>query len=190
MEGPFKRISYAPRALLSFPSTSQASPVLRSRTQLPSFNRFVASLHSNGTGFADRSSLLKAFSAVNGTSLCRFKRYCRFLAALRTNGLGFDSLHSIAGTISVSCSSASLARFTPLGFVLETLVGEKHLFAGGENELGTTFGAFQNPILIFHTLLLGSKRTKGVAAERFIPGRLLASRLDGGSPVTGWYKTI
>jgi len=32
-----------------------------------------------------------------------------------------------------------LARLAALRFVLESLVGEKHLFAGSEHELGTAF---------------------------------------------------
>jgi hypothetical protein len=100
--------------------------------------------------------LLEAFAAVNRSPLCRLERYRCFLSALRAHSLGFDTLHTVAGTTSVSRGAVCLARFAPLGLVLETLVGEKHLLAGGENELGITFGAFQNPVLKFHTLLLGS----------------------------------
>jgi hypothetical protein len=48
------------------------------------------------------------------------------------------------------------AVLTPLGFVLETLVGEKYLFAGGKYEFLTAFGALQDLIMVFHTLLQGS----------------------------------
>jgi hypothetical protein len=52
------------------------------------------------------------------------------------------------------CGTAvGFARFAPLGFIFETLVGKKHLFAGGENEFSRTFGALKNPIVVFHTLL-------------------------------------
>src|SRR6266849_3302038 len=37
-----------------------------------------------------------------------------------------------------------------LGFVFEAFVGEKHLFAGGKNELSTTFRTLQYSIVIFH----------------------------------------
>jgi hypothetical protein len=49
--------------------------------------------------------------------------------------------------------AVGLARFAPLGLVLEALVGEKHLFARGENELRPTFGALQDLIVVFHVLL-------------------------------------
>jgi hypothetical protein len=121
-------------------------------------NRFSRGdcLHRHRSGFAHRTPLLETLAAVDRSSLCRLKRHRRIFSALRTNGLGLDTLHTVAVTTSVPCSSVRLARLAPLGLVLETLVGEKHLFAGGEDELGITFGAFQNPILIFHTLLLGS----------------------------------
>jgi hypothetical protein len=48
------------------------------------------------------------------------------------------------------------AILAPLGLVFEALVGEKHLFAGGENKLLIAFRAFQDLIVIFHTLLRGS----------------------------------
>ena len=64
--------------------------------------------------------------------------------------------------------AVGFARFAPLGLVLEALVGEKHLLAGGENELSRTFGALQNPIVVFHTLLHDLAGT-GVAAEQSSP---------------------
>jgi hypothetical protein len=104
--------------------------------------------------------VLEALAAVDRTPLRRFERYRRFLPALRTNGLGLDTLHNVAVTVPVSRSPVCLARFAPLGLVLKTLIGEEHLLAGGENELGITFGASQNPVLKLHTLLLGSSKTK------------------------------
>jgi hypothetical protein len=104
--------------------------------------------------------VLKTLAAVNWAPLRRFERYRRFLPALRASGLGFDTLDSVAVSVPISRSAVCLARFAPLGLVLETLVGEKHLLAGGENELGITFGASQNPVLKLHTLLLGSSKTK------------------------------
>jgi hypothetical protein len=55
----------------------------------------------------------------------------------------------------VSAATAALgslgfASFAALRFVLESLVGEKHLLAGREHELGTTLCAFQHPIVVFH----------------------------------------
>ena len=48
------------------------------------------------------------------------------------------------------------AVLTPLRLVFEAFVGEKHLFAGGENKLLTAFRTLQNLIVVFHTLLRDS----------------------------------
>jgi hypothetical protein len=86
---------------------------------------------------------------------------------LRAYRLGFDTLYA-AGTSRGARRAIGFARLAPLGFVLETLIGEKHLLAGGENKLSRTFSALQNPIMVFHTLLHGLAGT-GVAAEQFLP---------------------
>ena len=133
------------------------------------FARLVSSrsgmrlLRRRDTLWPDRSPLLETFAAIDGASLCRLERNRRFFAALRANCLGFDSLYT-AGTSTCARRAVGFARLAPLGLVLETLVGEKHLFAGGENELSRTFGALQNPIVVFHTLLHNLAGT-GVAAE-------------------------
>lgn len=57
-----------------------------------------------------------------------------------------------------------LTYLAPLGLVLKPLVGEKHLFAGSENEFGTAFTAFQNLIVIFHTALPCPGLSSGLAA--------------------------
>jgi hypothetical protein len=49
-----------------------------------------------------------------------------------------------------SLRSFSLARLAALRFVLEPLVGEKHLLAGSEYELGATLRTLQDLIVIFH----------------------------------------
>jgi hypothetical protein len=110
---------------------------------------------------------LEALTAIYGSTLRRLERYRGFFPTLRAHGLGLDTLHTVAVTIPVSRSPVCLARFAPLGLVLETLVGEKHLLAGGENELGITFGAFQNPVLILHTLLLGSSDNRSGSGTGF-----------------------
>jgi hypothetical protein len=110
---------------------------------------------------------LETLAAIHRTSLCRLERNRRFFSALRADGLGFDSLYA-AGTSTSARRTVGFARLAPLGLVLETLVGEKHLLAGGEYELSRTLCALQNPIVVFHTLLRGLAGT-GVAAERFSP---------------------
>ena len=49
-----------------------------------------------------------------------------------------------------------LAVLTPLGLVFEALIGEKHLFAGGENKLLIAIRTLQDLIVVFHMLLRGS----------------------------------
>jgi hypothetical protein len=112
-----------------------------------------------------RSPLLKTFTAINRPPLCWLERNRRFFSALRAYRLGFDTLHA-AGTRCCARRAVGLARFAPLGLVFETLVGEKHLLAGGENELSRTLRTLQNPIVVFHTLL-HSRAGTGVAAEQF-----------------------
>ena len=111
-----------------------------------------------------RSPLLETFAAIYRSSLCRLERNGCFFSALRTHRLGFDTLYA-AGTSCGARRAISLARLAPLGLILEALVGEKHLLAGGENELSRTFSALQNPVMVFHTLLQSLAGT-GVAAER------------------------
>jgi hypothetical protein len=49
-----------------------------------------------------------------------------------------------------SLGPLGFAAFAALGFVLEALVGEKHLFAGCEDELRTALRTLQDLIVIFH----------------------------------------
>ena len=112
---------------------------------------------------AHRSPLLETFAAIDRTSLCGLERDRRFFTALRTNGLVFDSLYA-GGTSTCARRAVRFARLAPLGLVLKALIGEKHLFAGGENKFSRTFGALQDPIVVFHTLLR-NHAGKGVAAE-------------------------
>jgi hypothetical protein len=72
---------------------------------------------------------------------------------LRTGRLGFASLESVPLTWACAIGALRLASLAPLGLVFESLVGEKHLFAGGEDKLSTAFRALQNPVLVLHRLL-------------------------------------
>src|SRR6267143_1302069 len=54
---------------------------------------------------------------------------------------------------------------TPLGLVLEALVGEKHLFAAVEHKLRTALRTLQHLVVVFH--------------EPLSPGPLLCRRLGG-----------
>jgi hypothetical protein len=42
------------------------------------------------------------------------------------------------------------ASLTAFWLVFKSLVGEKHLFAGGKNELRITIGTLQYPVVVFH----------------------------------------
>ena len=99
------------------------------------------------SGCAHRTPLLKTFAAINGPALSRLEGNRSFLPALRAGGFRFGALKS-AGTCTL-CPSR-LAGLTTLGLILKALVGEKHLFAGGENKFRTAFRALQDSIVIFH----------------------------------------
>ena len=124
---------------------------------------------------ARRSPVLKTFPAIDGAPLGGLERNCRFLRALRADRLRLHSLGRACGSAS-SRRPACLARFTPLGLVFETLVGEKHLLARSKNKLGRTFGALQDPIVVFHTLLPG-KPYWSMAAEQSTPDEMESALL-------------
>jgi hypothetical protein len=96
---------------------------------------------------AHRTPLLEALPAKHRAPLRRPERNGRFLAALRAICFRFRP-HRTATP--AAFSSFRLAGFATLRFVLETFVGEKHLFAGGKYELCTTLGTLQDLIVIFH----------------------------------------
>jgi hypothetical protein len=90
--------------------------------------------------------LLEALPAKYRAPLRRPERNGCFLAALRAVRFRFRSHRAAPAAF----GSLRLAGFATLRFVLEAFVGEKHLFAGGEYKLSTTFGTLQHPIVIFH----------------------------------------
>ena len=104
---------------------------------------------------------MEAFPAKHRAPLRRTERNRGLFSALRACGLGFcPRLRRPAS--SASLRSFRLARLTTFRFVLESLVGEKHLFAGGEHKLGTTLRALQDPIVVFHEPLpLGPQAGSG-----------------------------
>jgi hypothetical protein len=72
------------------------------------------------------------------------------LAALRAGGFGFCPYRPGTTTPTSGFCSFRLTRFAALWFVLKSLVGEKHLFAGGKYKFGATFGTLQYLIVEFH----------------------------------------
>ena len=99
---------------------------------------------------AHRPPLLEAFAAENRAALGRPEGHRRLLTTLRTGRLGFRaSGRRPAGAL----GTLRFAGLTTLGLVLEAFVGEEHLFASGEDELGAAIRALQDLIVIFHAQL-------------------------------------
>src|SRR5580704_3757304 len=83
--------------------------------------------------------LLETFAAVNRTALRRLEGDRGILPALRTGRLGFASLKPV--TLARIIRAFCFAGLAPLGLVLKALVGEEHLFAGGEDNFRIAFRA-------------------------------------------------
>src|ERR1700728_974718 len=156
----------APRPPISNKHRNSNCRALRSACSEPSRTktRFLGRRDALWPG---RPPLLETFAAIYRASLCRLERNSCFFSRLRAHRLRFDTLYA-TGPCRRARRAISLARLAPLGLILEALVGEKHLLAGGENELSRTFSALQNPVMVFHTLLQSLAGT-GVAAEQFLP---------------------
>ncbi|HWF39059.1 MAG TPA: hypothetical protein VG322_11100 [Candidatus Acidoferrales bacterium] len=90
-----------------------------------------------------------------------------FLATLRANRPSFDPLRS-PYTHFHALGSGGLAAFAAFGLVLEALIHEKHLFAGGKNKFGSAFGAFQNLVMVFHTQLRDRMQRERKEADDFV----------------------
>jgi hypothetical protein len=111
-----------------------------------------------------RPPLLETFAAVDWAPLRGLKRYRGFLPALRADGFGLDALNAVRRRSS-ALRARGFAGLAPLGLVFEPFVGEKHLLAGGEDELRPTVRALQDLVMIFHGPLRGLART-GQAARQ------------------------
>src|SRR5260370_13864490 len=98
---------------------------------------------------AHRPALLEAFSAKHRPPLRRTEGNGSFLPTLRAVCLRFRS-HRGGVTAATALGTFRLATFAALGLVFEPLVGEKHLFAGGKNELTAALRTLQHAIVIFH----------------------------------------
>jgi hypothetical protein len=100
--------------------------------------------------------LHEALAAEDRAVLRGAKRDRGLLTALGTGGAGFDPGVVVSATAALRARGGEdghalgLAGFTALGFVLELLVVEKQLFAGGENKLGAAVDAGQCLVLKFH----------------------------------------
>jgi hypothetical protein len=115
---------------------------------------------------AHGSALLKAFPAKHRPPLRGTEGNRGFLPALRAVGPGFRARRTgVTTTTAAALGPLCFAGFTSLGFVFETLVGEKHLFAGGEHELRPTLRTLQHLVVVFH--------------EPLSPGPVVGRRLGG-----------
>src|ERR1019366_1172771 len=95
---------------------------------------------------------LKAFFAKHWASLRRFERYRRVFTAGRAGGGRFHALARRPAAVRPA-GPLALARFAPLRFVLEVLVGEKLLFSRRPDELPAAVPAVQDRVLNFHRSL-------------------------------------
>jgi hypothetical protein len=93
--------------------------------------------------------LLEALAAKDRASLRGPEGNSGFLPALRARGLSFRA-HLRGAPTSSAFGSFGLAALAPLGLVLESLVGEKHLFAGCKNKLSAALSTLQDPVVVFH----------------------------------------
>jgi hypothetical protein len=124
-------------------------------------------------GSANRSPVLKALAAEYGTSLRGLEGNGRLFATLRANRFGFDSLNGCRTRIG-ALRAICFARLASLGFVLEALIGEKHLFAGGKYEFSSALGTLQDLVVEFHWLPLGRVRTRQGGMQHDAGGRMSA----------------
>jgi hypothetical protein len=133
-----------------------------------------------------RPPLLETLAAVDWAPLRGLERNRGFLPALRAHGLGLDALNAAVRGRSSALRSRGFARLAPLGLVLEALVGEKHLLAGGEDKLRPTVRALQDLVMIFHGPLRGLARTgqatrQAMSSETGTWGRMRF-------PLAGWHE--
>jgi hypothetical protein len=96
--------------------------------------------------------LLEAFPAEHRTPLRRTKRHRRILAALRALCAGFR-FHvgvTVLRRRTQHCHPFALTVLAAFGFVLELLIVEEQLFAGGKDKICTAIDTLQNLVLEFH----------------------------------------
>jgi hypothetical protein len=98
--------------------------------------------------------MLKAFPAVYWAPLRRLERNGRLFPALRAHRFRLYALDA-SRTRFIPLSAICFAGLATLGLVLKSLVREKHLLAGREDEFCSTIGALQDLVIVFHTLLRG-----------------------------------
>src|SRR5579872_3921411 len=98
---------------------------------------------------AEGAPLLEALATKNWTPLRGAERDCRFLSTLRARRFCFRA-HLRGASASAAFSALGFTAFAPFRFVLETFVGEKHLFAGSKNKFSAALRTLQHPVVVFH----------------------------------------
>lgn len=92
---------------------------------------------------------LKTLPAKYRSALCWFERHRCLLATTGAIGASFYLLVTVLLQAQRLCA-LSFACLATFGFVLELLVMEKHLLAGGEHEIITAIDTFQDSVLELH----------------------------------------
>jgi hypothetical protein len=116
----------------------------------PYHSSTILRLGADDLSCAESTTLLEALAAKNRTSLRGAERDSGFLSALRACRLRFRAHLGGSAASTTAFSALGLASFASLWFVLETLVGEKHLLAGSKNKFSAAFRALQHPVVVFH----------------------------------------
>ena len=132
-----------------------------------------------------RPPLLETLAAIDWAPLRGLKRNRGFLPALRADGLGLDALNAAVRGRRTALRTRGFASLAPFGLVLEPLVGEKHLFAGGEDKLRPTVRALQDLVMIFHGPLRGLARTGQAARQAMSSETGTWGRMR--FPLAGWH---
>jgi hypothetical protein len=79
-----------------------------------------------------------------------FEWYGGLFAALRAGRLGLGSHLPSSASPTSGLGSFCFAGLAPLGFVLKSLIGEEHLFAGSKYKFGATLRTLQDLVVEFH----------------------------------------
>ena len=94
--------------------------------------------------------LLKALAAQYRPPLCGTERNSGFFPALRAIRPRLDLSVALSLGGAENRDPLSLAGLTTLGLILELLIVEKQLFAGGKDEIRTAIDALECLVLELH----------------------------------------
>jgi hypothetical protein len=94
-------------------------------------------------------------------------------------------LRGAATSTAATFRALGLATLASFWFVLETFVGEKHLFAGSKNKLSAAFRTLQDSIVVFHEpFSRGPERVREMGTFRTV-GQLICGNLSTGEAGLG-----